>query len=181
MRFIQYYLDCLSQASYLIGDETTGRAAVVDPRRAIGEYLDDDAAAGLRVEYVIETHVHADFLSGHLELAAVTGAAVVYGAGADVHFPHRTVADGERLSLGRVVLEFRATPGTTGPVHRPSIRSSISSSSGAAQCRSSTTKRTGPAAAQAVANRGQACPISSATSAGRSRPAGCRRAPSRRR
>ena len=79
MRFIQYYLDCLSQASYLIGDETTGRAAVVDPRRDIGEYLDDAAAAGLRVEYVIETHVHADFLSGHLELAAVTGAAVVYG------------------------------------------------------------------------------------------------------
>ena len=93
MRFIQYYLDCLSQASYLIGDETTGRAAVVDPRRDVGEYLDDAAAAGLRIEYVIETHVHADFLSGHLELAAATGATVVYGAGADVHFPHR---DGRR-------------------------------------------------------------------------------------
>ena len=113
MRFTQYYLDCLSQASYLIGDETTGRAAVVDPRRDVGEYLDDAAAAGLRVEYVIETHMHADFLSGHLELAAVTGATVIYGAGADVHFPHRTVADGERLGLGRVVLEFRATPGHT--------------------------------------------------------------------
>jgi glyoxylase-like metal-dependent hydrolase (beta-lactamase superfamily II) len=54
----------LSQASYLIGDETTGRAAVVDPRRDVGEYLQDAAAAGLRVEYVIETHVHADFLPG---------------------------------------------------------------------------------------------------------------------
>ncbi|MBV8429975.1 MAG: MBL fold metallo-hydrolase, partial [Solirubrobacterales bacterium] len=113
MRFTQYYLSCLSQASYLIGDETTGRATVVDPRRDVGEYLEDAAAAGLRVEYVIETHVHADFLSGHLELAAATGATVIYGADADVHFPHRQVTDGERLDLGRVVLEFRATPGHT--------------------------------------------------------------------
>ena len=113
MRFAQYYLECLSQASYLIGDETTGRAAVVDPRRDVQEYLDDAAATGLRIGYVIETHVHADFLSGHLELAAATGATVIYGAGADVRFPHRAVADGERLALGRVVLEFRATPGHT--------------------------------------------------------------------
>ncbi len=113
VRFIQYYLDCLSQASYLIGDETTGRAAVVDPRRDIQEYLDDTAAAGLRIEFVIETHVHADFLSGHLELAAATGATIVYGDAADVHFPHRKVADGERIQLGEVSLEFRATPGHT--------------------------------------------------------------------
>ncbi len=113
MRFEQYYLGCLSQASYLVGDETSGRAVVVDPRRDVGEYLDDAAAAGLRVEYVIETHLHADFLSGHLELAAATGATVIYGAGADVRFPHRSVADGERLDLGQVVLEFRATPGHT--------------------------------------------------------------------
>ena len=113
MRFVQYYLECLSQASYLIGDETSGIAAVVDPRRDVQEYLDDAAAAGLRVEYVIETHLHADFLSGHLELAAATGATVVYGAGADVRFAHRRVSDGERIELGRVVLEFRATPGHT--------------------------------------------------------------------
>jgi rhodanese-related sulfurtransferase/glyoxylase-like metal-dependent hydrolase (beta-lactamase superfamily II) len=86
---------------------------VVDPRRDVAEYLDDAAAAGLRMEYVIETHVHADFLSGHLELAAATGATVIYGAGADVGFPHREVTDGERLDLGEVVLEFRATPGHT--------------------------------------------------------------------
>jgi len=113
VRFEQYYLGCLSQASYLVGDETSGRAVVVDPRRDVGEYLDDAAAAGLRVEYVIETHLHADFLSGHLELAAAAGATVIYGAGADVRFPHRAVADGERLDLGQVVLEFRATPGHT--------------------------------------------------------------------
>jgi hydroxyacylglutathione hydrolase len=113
MRFEQYYLGCLSQASYLVGDETSGQAAVIDPRRDVAEYLDDAAAAGLTIEYVIETHLHADFLSGHLELAAATGATVIYGAGADVHFPHRAVADGERLGLGGVVLEFRATPGHT--------------------------------------------------------------------
>jgi hydroxyacylglutathione hydrolase len=113
VRFIQYYLRCLSQASYLVGDEVTGRAVVVDPRRDVGEYLNDAGAAGLRVEYVIETHVHADFLSGHLELAAATGATIIYGAAAAVGFPHRAVADGERLQLGGVGLEFRATPGHT--------------------------------------------------------------------
>jgi Zn-dependent hydrolases, including glyoxylases len=91
VKFVQYYLDCLSQASYLIGDETTGRAAVVDPRRDVQDYLDDAAASGLSIDYVIETHVHADFLSGHLELAAATGATIVYGEAADVHFPHRKV------------------------------------------------------------------------------------------
>ena len=90
MQFVQYYLDCLSQASYLIGDETTGRAAVVDPRRDVQDYLDDAAASGLSIDYVVETHVHADFLSGHLELAAATGATIVYGQAADVHFPHRS-------------------------------------------------------------------------------------------
>src|SRR5690348_16827734 len=113
VKFVQYYLDCLSQASYLIGDETTGRAVVVDPRRDVQEYLDDAAGAGLRIECVIETHLHADFLSGHLELAEATGATVVYGAGAEVNFPHRKVEDGERIDLGQVVLEFRATPGHT--------------------------------------------------------------------
>ena len=113
MKFVQYYLDCLSQASYLIGDETTGSAAVVDPRRDVQDYLDDAADSGLGIDYVVETHVHADFLSGHLELAAATGAAIVYGQAADVHFPHRKVADGERIQLGQVGLEFRATPGHT--------------------------------------------------------------------
>lgn len=61
MIFTQHYLDCLSQASYLIGDETTGRAIVVDPRRDVGIYLDEAAEHGLRIERVIETHIHADF------------------------------------------------------------------------------------------------------------------------
>jgi hydroxyacylglutathione hydrolase len=113
MHFVQYYLDCLSQASYLVGDEGTGRAVVVDPRRDVEIYLDDAAAHQLRIERVIETHVHADFLSGHLELAAKTGAAISYGEGADVDFPVERIRDGERLRLGEVTLDVLATPGHT--------------------------------------------------------------------
>ncbi len=113
MKFTQYYLDCLSQASYLIGDETTGRAVVVDPRRDTDEYVRDAAAAGLTIELIIETHFHADFLSGHLELAAATGAQIAYSDVAETEFESRKLADGERIELGDVVLEVRQTPGHT--------------------------------------------------------------------
>ncbi len=117
MKFTQYYLDCLSQASYLIADEETRVAAVVDPRRDIQEYLDDAAADDLDIRYIIETHFHADFLSGHLELARETGAEIIYGSAAQAQFPIRRVTTGERIALGDpetgVVLEFRETPGHT--------------------------------------------------------------------
>jgi glyoxylase-like metal-dependent hydrolase (beta-lactamase superfamily II)/rhodanese-related sulfurtransferase len=117
VKFAQYYLDCLSQASYLIADEETKVAAVVDPRRDIQTYHDDAAADGLQIRYVIETHFHADFLSGHLELAEATGAEIVFGAAAQAQFPIRRVSTGERIALGDpdsgVVLEFRETPGHT--------------------------------------------------------------------
>jgi glyoxylase-like metal-dependent hydrolase (beta-lactamase superfamily II)/rhodanese-related sulfurtransferase len=109
----QHYLACLSHASYLIGDETTGRAVVVDPRRDVGIYLDEAGEHGLRIERVIETHIHADFLSGHLELADQAGAVISYGAGAEVGFPIDPLHDGQRLSLGEVTLEILATPGHT--------------------------------------------------------------------
>lgn len=113
MIFRQYELGCLSLFSYLIGDETTGRAIVVDPQRDVSQYLADATALGLTIERVIETHFHADFLSGHLELAAATGATITYGAGARADFPIETLEDRTRLSLGEVVLEVRATPGHT--------------------------------------------------------------------
>jgi len=113
MKFTQYYLDCLSQASYLIGDESTGRAVVVDPRRDTGEYVRDAEAAGLNIELVLETHFHADFLSGHLELAEATGAEIGYSDVAETEFPSRKLADGERISLGEVELEILHTPGHT--------------------------------------------------------------------
>src|SRR5512145_3083697 len=102
MRFEQYYLECLSQASYLIGDETTGVAAVVDPRRDVAEYVADAEGAGLAIRYVIETHFHADFLSGHLELAAATGAVISYGDVAVPDFEIEPLADGQLLELGEV-------------------------------------------------------------------------------
>ncbi len=110
MKFIQYYLDCLSHASYLVADETTGRAVVVDPQRDVSEYLRDARELGLIIELVIETHFHADFLSGHLELAKATGAKIVYSSIAEPEFDIMPVADGERYSLGDVTLEFRHTP-----------------------------------------------------------------------
>ena len=113
MKFNQYYLDCLSHASYLIGDETTGRAVVVDPQRDVSEYIADAEHLGMTIELVIETHFHADFLSGHLELAEATGATIVYSSVAQPEFDHMAVADGERHSLGEVQLEFRHTPGHT--------------------------------------------------------------------
>lgn len=113
MIFEQHYLECLSQASYLIGDETTGRAVVVDPRRDVAPYLESAEEHGLTIELVIETHFHADFLSGHLELASATGATIAYGDVAETEFESRKLADGERISLGQVELEIRHTPGHT--------------------------------------------------------------------
>ena len=113
MIFTQYYLDCLSQASYLVADESTGQAVVVDPRRDVSEYLDDAQARGLTIVGVINTHFHADFVSGHLELARETGAWIAYGEAARADFAVRHLVDGERISLGDVVLEVMATPGHT--------------------------------------------------------------------
>lgn len=113
MKFNQYYLECLSHASYLIGDETTGRAVVVDPQRDVSEYIADAKELGMTIELVIETHFHADFISGHLELAEATGARIVYSSVAETEFESMAVADGERYSLGDVQLEFLHTPGHT--------------------------------------------------------------------
>jgi glyoxylase-like metal-dependent hydrolase (beta-lactamase superfamily II) len=102
--FQQYELGCLSLYSYLIGDSSTGRAVVVDPQRDIDGYLADAERLGLGIERVLETHFHADFVSGHLELADATGAAVSYGDQAETDFPMVPLADGELLSLGEVEL-----------------------------------------------------------------------------
>jgi len=111
--FEQHYLQCLSHASYLVGDETSGRAVVVDPQRDVSAYVQSAAAHGLAIERVVETHLHADFLSGHLELAASTGAVISYGPGADTAFPSEPLHDGQVLSLGDVRLVVLATPGHT--------------------------------------------------------------------
>jgi hydroxyacylglutathione hydrolase len=111
--FAQHYLDCLSQAAYVIGDESSGAAVVVDPRRDVDEYVADARAHGFTVQGVINTHFHADFLAGHLELAARTGAWIGYGQRAETDYPIRTLADGQRISLGEVTLQILQTPGHT--------------------------------------------------------------------
>ncbi|HEX9505169.1 MAG TPA: rhodanese-like domain-containing protein, partial [Acidimicrobiia bacterium] len=100
-------------ASYFLADETTGRAVVVDPRRDIEQYLESAKEHGATIELVIETHFHADFLSGHLELAKATGAEIGYGARANPLFVARALHDGERISLGDLTLEILETPGHT--------------------------------------------------------------------
>jgi glyoxylase-like metal-dependent hydrolase (beta-lactamase superfamily II)/rhodanese-related sulfurtransferase len=113
--FQQYYLQCLSHASYLVGDKASGLAVVVDPQRDIAQYLNDARANNLKIVKIIETHFHADFLSGHLELAAATGATIVYGAAAEgrVDFAIETYRNGEKINLGAVELEILETPGHT--------------------------------------------------------------------
>jgi hydroxyacylglutathione hydrolase len=109
--FQQFYLTCLSHASYMIGSD--GVACVVDPQRDVQIYLDAAQEHGLNIEHIIETHLHADFVSGHTELAAKTGAKIYLGARAGATFPHVAVHDGLEVRFGRVVLKFLETPGHT--------------------------------------------------------------------
>jgi hydroxyacylglutathione hydrolase len=109
--FEQFYLGCLAHASYLVGSE--GEAAVVDPQRDIGVYLDFAVQHGLRIATIVETHLHADFVSGHRELAERTGARIYIGDGSGAMFAHRAVRDGDEIGLGRCRLRFLQTPGHT--------------------------------------------------------------------
>lgn len=111
MQVERFYLGCLAHASYLIHDRN--EAAVIDPQRDVDLYLQEAAARGLTIRWVIETHLHADFVSGHLELAARTGATICMGAGSGAEFSHRTLHDGDEIPLGGGTLRALATPGHT--------------------------------------------------------------------
>ena len=111
MIFEPFYLTCLAHASYLIGDG--GEAAVVDPQRDVEEYVAVAAQHGLAIKWVLETHLHADFVSGHVELAKRTGATIVLGHRAGATFPHRAVKDGDTIVLGKVRIDVIETPGHT--------------------------------------------------------------------
>lgn len=113
MLFTQYYLDCLSQASYLVADETSKQAIIVDPRRDVEEYLADLKEHDLTLVGVINTHFHADFVAGHVELAEQTGAWIGFGDAAETEFDSRSLVDGESISLGDVSLTVMTTPGHT--------------------------------------------------------------------
>lgn len=109
MYFKQFYLGCLAHASYLIG--SNGEAAVVDPQRDVDEYIAEAAAQELKIKYVIETHLHADFVSGHCELAARTGAQVIFSHLAKAEFPHTAVSDGDEIKVGSLNFHIIETPG----------------------------------------------------------------------
>src|ERR1035441_8755139 len=111
MYFEQFYLGCLAHASYMAGSE--GVAAVIDPQRDVEIYLEAARKNGLRIEHVIETHLHADFVSGHRELAARTGAKIYVGARAGAQFPHVAVTQGDEIRFGQCRLRFLETPGHT--------------------------------------------------------------------
>jgi glyoxylase-like metal-dependent hydrolase (beta-lactamase superfamily II)/rhodanese-related sulfurtransferase len=109
----QFYLGCLAHASYLIVDEATGTAVVVDPQRDIEQYLHETTPYGWHIDYVFLTHFHADFLAGHIELRDRVGATICLGAKAQAEFVFTPFAHGERLEFGHVRLEILETPGHT--------------------------------------------------------------------
>ena len=109
----QFYLNCLAHASYVVGDEGSGVAAVVDPQRDIEQYLAFADEQRVRITHVVLTHLHADFLAGHLELRDRTGAIICLGAEATAEYPHLGMKDGDAIDLGRVRLQALETPGHT--------------------------------------------------------------------
>jgi hydroxyacylglutathione hydrolase len=111
MYFEQFYLACLAHASYMVASE--GIAAVVDPQRDVEIYLEEASKQGFRIAHIIETHLHADFVSGHRELAARTGATIHVGAKAGALYPHHAVKEGDEICFGRAVVRFLETPGHT--------------------------------------------------------------------
>jgi hydroxyacylglutathione hydrolase len=109
----QFYLNCLAHASYLVGDERSGSAAVIDPQRDIDQYLAAAEAKGLRIEHVVLTHFHADFVAGHLELRERTAATIHLGAAAKAEYPFHPLRNGDIIDLGRIQLTAIETPGHT--------------------------------------------------------------------
>lgn len=116
MEFEQFHLESLGHASYLVGSSATGEALVVDPRRDVDVYVEAAAERGLRIRYVVDTHQHNDYLSGIVELADRTGAAVLGSGEATLGYEHRALTDQEELELGDVGVKVLHTPGHT-PEH----------------------------------------------------------------
>jgi len=109
----QFYLNCLAHASYLVGDERSRIAAVVDPQRDIDQYLAFARERDLRIAHVLLTHLHADFIAGHLELRDRVGATIYLGAAAKAEYAFTPLADGDRIEFGAVRLQALETPGHT--------------------------------------------------------------------
>ncbi len=113
MYFQRYYLECLSHASYMVADEKTGVAAVIDPQRDIDLYVEEAREHGFKIEHVILTHFHADFVAGHIELRNKCGARIYLGSRAEAEFDFQRLGDGDAIQFGDVRLEAMETPGHT--------------------------------------------------------------------
>jgi glyoxylase-like metal-dependent hydrolase (beta-lactamase superfamily II)/rhodanese-related sulfurtransferase len=111
MKVEQIYTGCLAQGAYYI--ESDGEAAIIDPLREVASYIQKAELNGAKIKYVFETHFHADFVSGHLDLAQKTGATIVYGPTAAPSFPFYSAKDGEELSIGKIKIKVLHTPGHT--------------------------------------------------------------------
>ena len=120
----QFYLNCLAHASYLVGDERSRIAAVVDPQRDIDQYLAFAERARPAIAHVLLTHFHADFIAGHLELRDRVGATIYLGAAAKAEYAFTPLADGDRIEFGHVRLQALETPGhTPESISHPGLRS----------------------------------------------------------
>ena len=113
MLFQQFYLKCLAHASYIVGDRESGVAAVVDPQRDVDQYLQYASGHGLRIAHVVLTHLHADFIAGHLELRNRTGATIYLGAAATAEYAFTPLHSGGVIEFGSVRLTALETPGHT--------------------------------------------------------------------
>ncbi len=111
MKIEQIYTGCLAQGAYYI--ESNGEAAIIDPLREVAPYIQKAALDGAKIKYVLETHFHADFVSGHLDLAKKTGAEIVYGPTASPSFKIHAASDGEILNVGKIKIKVLHTPGHT--------------------------------------------------------------------
>ena len=120
MNLDQIYTGCLAQGAYYI--ESNGEAAIIDPLRETAPYLEKAAADGAEIKYIFETHFHADFVSGHVDLARKTGATIVYGPNAHTEFDTLNATDGQEFKVGDITIVALHTPGHTGTESAPLCR-----------------------------------------------------------
>ncbi|MBC7554167.1 MAG: MBL fold metallo-hydrolase, partial [Taibaiella sp.] len=111
MEVKQLYTSCLSEAAYFITSD--GEAAVIDPLRDVDAYIEMAAEKGVKIKYIFETHFHADFVSGHIDLSQKTGAPIVYGPDTNAKFKVHVAADGEEFKIGKATIKVLHTPGHT--------------------------------------------------------------------
>ena len=111
MKIEQIYTGCLAEAAYYI--ESNGEAAIIDPLREVGPYLKKAAQSNAKIKYIFETHFHADFVSGHVDLAEKSGATIVYGPTAQTTFKSHIATDGEEFKIGALTIKTLHTPGHT--------------------------------------------------------------------